>query len=158
MSASLQRSPSIIEPGPVGSKPFSYPRLVQPVLEQHCVRCHNDERQDGEIILTGEPEGHFTRSYNALAPMVPYSAWPRSEGDFRVVNSEPMTQPDHFGARASRLMEMLLQGHEGVELSAGDLDRLITWMDTNALFYGTFNPEDQARQQRGEPIASPILE
>ena len=41
---------------------------------------------------------------------------------------------------------------------AADFERLITWMDTNALFYGTFDPEDQRRQQRGEQIAGPALE
>jgi hypothetical protein len=33
-----------------------------------------------------------------------------------------------------------------------------TWMDTNVLFYGTFDPADQARQQRGERIAGPALQ
>jgi hypothetical protein len=33
-----------------------------------------------------------------------------------------------------------------------------TWMDANALFYGTFDPADQARQLRGERIAGPALE
>ena len=49
-------------------------------------------------------------------------------------------------------MKMLLAGHNKVKLSADDIDRLTTWMDANALFYGTFDPADQARQQRGERI------
>jgi hypothetical protein len=32
----LQRPPSRLEPDVDGSHPFSYPRLVQPVLDQHC--------------------------------------------------------------------------------------------------------------------------
>jgi len=43
-------------------------------------------------------------------------------------------------------------------LSPDDLERLVTWMDANALFYGTFDPADQARQQRGERIEGPKLE
>jgi hypothetical protein len=31
-------------------------------------------------------------------------------------------------------------------------------MDANALFYGTFDVDDQARQQRGERIEGPKLE
>jgi hypothetical protein len=31
-------------------------------------------------------------------------------------------------------------------------------MDTNALFYGTFAPEDQVLQQRGERITGAALE
>jgi hypothetical protein len=43
-------------------------------------------------------------------------------------------------------------------LSHDDIERLVTWMDANALFYGTFDPADQARQQRGERIAEPALQ
>jgi len=154
----LRRAPSPITPGPDGSKPFSYPLLVQPVLDKHCVRCHNPEKKDGGIALTGQPDGRYTVSYNVLAPRVPYSAWGGKPGDFRQVNSEPMTQPDFFGARASTLTQLLRKGHYDVRLSPEDWERLITWMDTNALFYGTFDPADQARQQRGERIPGPALQ
>lgn len=154
----LRREPSTITPGPEGSKPFSYPLLVQPVLDKHCVRCHNPEKPEGHVILTGQPQGRYTVSYNALAPRVPYSDWAGKPGDFRVVNSEPITRPGFFGARASSLMQLLRNGHYDVQLSPEDKERLVTWMDTNALFYGTFDPADQARQQRGERIAGPALE
>lgn len=153
----LRRGPSAITPGPDGSKPLSYPILVQPVLDRLCVSCHGGEgaaSPDGDdLVLTGAPSGHYTESYLALAKRVPYSAWGGLEA-----NSEPAAGPDHFGARASGLMKMLLAGHEGVALEAEDIDRLVTWMDANALFYGTFDPEDQTRQQRGERIAGPALE
>jgi hypothetical protein len=55
-------------------------------------------------------------------------------------------------------MQLLSEGHEGIQLSEGEYKRLIIWMDTNALFYGTFDPADQRRQQRGERIAGPKLE
>ena len=151
-----RREPSAIRPGPDGAKPFSYPLLVQPVLDRHCVACHRPEKAEGNVVLTGAPAGRYTVSYNALAPLVPHSAW--RDGDFRRTNSEPMSVPDFFGARGSRLMKMLLAGHEGVELTAEDIERLATWMDANALFYGTFDRQDQARQQRGQRIAGPALE
>lgn len=156
VALALQRSASTVAPGPDGSKPLSYPILVQPVLDAKCVECHNREKAGGDVVLTGEPEGRYTVSYNALAPRVPFSAW--QGGDFRRANSEPYTLPDFFGARGSKLMAMLLAGHEGVVLSSEDIERLATWMDANALFYGTFDPADQARQQRGERIAGPALE
>jgi hypothetical protein len=55
-------------------------------------------------------------------------------------------------------MQLLRKGHEGVQLSDEEFERLTTWMDANALFYGTFDPEDQRRQQLGERIAGPALE
>jgi len=153
MPMALCRAPSVIEPGPDGSKPFSYPILVQPVLDKKCVSCHNAKKPDGKVILTGEPQGRYTASYNALAPRVPFSAWGSISG-----NGEPATMPDRFGARASRVTKILLAGHYDVVLTPEEWDRLVTWMDTNALFYGTFDPADQARQQRGERIKGPAIE
>jgi cytochrome c553 len=149
-----QRPPATITPGPDGSKPFSYAILVQPVLDQHCVRCHRPGEAKGGIDLTGTPAGEFTTSYVALARRVPFSEWKGSPQ----ANSEPLTHPDLFGARASKLMALLLKGHEDVKLSDAEIERLATWMDANALFYGTFDPDDQKRQQRGERIAGPALE
>ncbi len=149
-----KREPSSITPAPDGSKPYSYPILVQPVLDKHCVSCHGGEKLEGDIDLTGIPEGQFSRSYNALASRVPFSQWQGTPQ----ANHEPMTHPNQFGARASTLMCLLLDGHEGVKLSAKEYERLITWMDANALFYGTFNPEGQGKQLRGERIAGPDLE
>ena len=74
------------------------------------------------------------------------------------INREPLTLPDEFGARGTGLMRDLLAGHEGVRLTPEEVERLATWMDANALFYGTFDEADQARQQRGERIAGPGLE
>jgi hypothetical protein len=158
IAAALKREPSTIEPGPDGSNPLSYPILVQTVLDKHCVKCHNRARPDGDVVLIGEPEGHYTVSYNALAPRVSYSAWGGRPGDFRQTNSEPLTRPGHFGARGSPLMKLLLDGHEGVVLSGEEIERLATWMDANGLFYGTFDRTDQARQRRGERIEGPKLQ
>jgi len=38
-----------------------------------------------------------------------------------------------------------------------EFERLVTWVDNNALFYGTFDPEDQKRQLRGEHIEGPVV-
>jgi hypothetical protein len=149
-----RREPSAIAPGPDGSKPLNYAILVQPILDRHCVECHGAEKPDGGINLTGAPAGEFTCSYNALAPLVPFSQWKGTPQS----NHEPLTPLDQFGSRASRLTELLLEGHEGVTLANDEYDCLVTWMDANALFYGTFDPEDQQRQRRGERIAGPALE
>ncbi len=144
-----QRPPSRIQPGPDGSRPFSYPRLVQPVLDRHCVRCH-DGKDPKRSVLTGEPEGAFSKSYNALVPMVSFSAWGRPEQ-----NLEPTTSPMRFGAVASPLTRLLDQGHGDVRLPPDDEERLITWMDANALFYGTFDPAEQRQQLAGQTIPGP---
>lgn len=145
----LRRPPSPIKPGPEGSRPFSYPLLVQPVLDRHCLPCH-DGKEPNRPVLTGEPENGFTKSYNALVSRVSFSAWNRPEQNF-----EPMTEPLRFGALGSPLAKMLDQGHHQVALSPADQERLNTWMDANALFYGTFDIEEQKKQLAGQRIEGP---
>jgi len=89
---------------------------------------------------------------------VPYSDWAGRAGDFRQVNREPLTPPDFFGARGCTLMQQLLSGHYDVALAADEVERLATWMDVNALFYGTFDSADQARQQAGQRISGPKIQ
>jgi hypothetical protein len=157
LAKALARPPSTIEPGPDGSRPLSYPILVQPVLDRRCVSCHGGEKPAGGADLTGKPRGRYTASYEVLARRVPFSQWD-GRPDFREANSEPVSIPGRFGARGSPLLEKLLAGHKEVRLEPGELERLITWMDANALFYGTFDHAAQARQQRGERIEGPGLE
>ena len=87
------KEPSEIAPGPDGSKPLSYPILIQPVLDRRCIECHNAKKPEGKVILTGEPEGTFTKSYNALIRQVAYTAWGMPHNNY-----EPLTEPDRFGA------------------------------------------------------------
>jgi len=34
------------------SEPVSYTAKIQPILNEHCVSCHNADRAEGKIILT----------------------------------------------------------------------------------------------------------
>jgi hypothetical protein len=128
------------------------------VLDRKCVACHNPEKPEGNVLLTGGREGRYTTSYNALVRYVPYSAWNGNAAPNLYRNGEPTSMPNRFGARGSKLMQELLAGHYGVSLVPEETERLATWMDANALFYGTFDPEDQVRQQWGKRIAGPKLQ
>ena len=119
------------------------------MLDRHCVTCH-DGKEPNRPVLTGEPEGAFTKSYNALVSRVSFSAWNRPEQNF-----EPMTEPLRFGALASPLAKMLDQGHGKVTLTPEEEERLNTWMDANALFYGTFDVNEQKKQLAGQVIDGP---
>ncbi|HRR57855.1 MAG TPA: hypothetical protein P5057_12920, partial [Acidobacteriota bacterium] len=97
----LRREPSTIEPGPEGTRPMSYPLLVQPVLDRHCVRCHDGSQGEWKAppVLTGEPEGAFTQSYASLKPFVRWYEW----GDKSI--REIGTEPGRSGADESRLLK-----------------------------------------------------
>ncbi len=68
----MKQEPSRIQPGPEGSKPFSFPVLVQPVLDRHCVRCHDGNEGEGksQLNLTSATQGQFSQSYESLKPYI----------------------------------------------------------------------------------------
>jgi hypothetical protein len=175
-ATAMRRPPSQIDPGPLGGRPFSYVRVVQPVLDKHCVRCHSGPKPKGPkgpkgavkgIDLTPAPHKGFVRSYWSLCG--DRSFWgagtnPRNAAEALVPrfggrNPVQVTPPGGmYGALGSRLIRMLRKGHNDVKLSADDLRRLAAWIDCNAVFYGTHHAEDRARELRGEPVAMPQIQ
>ena len=63
--------------------------------------------------------------------------------------------PGKFGARASKLFQLLEAGHHDVQLPPEDLRRITLWLDCNSEFYGSY--ENTEQQSRGL-IVYPILE
>lgn len=164
----LRQPPVAIEPGPFGGEPFSYVRVVQPVLDRHCVGCHSGEKPDGEFDLSGTVNGFFTRSYISLCGNAEdfFGTALNEQNASRALvprfgrrNQIQITPPGGmYGARGSRLIRLIQEGHYDVQLSPEELQRLGTWIDMNAIFYGVNNPEDQARQLRGEKLPMPEIQ
>lgn len=164
----MRRPPSKIKPGPFDGEPFSYVRVVQPVLDKHCVRCHSgDKAKKSGIDLTGTAHKGFTRSYYALCSGVdfrgagtnPKNAAKALVPMYGMRNQIQVAPPGGmYGARGSRLMKMLRKGHHEVKLSDAELRRLAKWIDCNAVFYGAYQPQRQAAQLRGEVLAMPELQ
>lgn len=78
---------------------------------------------------------------------------------FGARNQVQITPPGGlYGARGSRLMKLLRDGHEGVKLGADELRRVALWIDLNAIFYGVNLPEDQERIRRGELVGMPEVQ
>ncbi|MFI5382284.1 MAG: hypothetical protein ACHRHE_23560 [Tepidisphaerales bacterium] len=152
----LSRPPSTIEPGPDGTRPFGYPRLIQPVLNKHCISCHDGTQGDGKspLVLTGEPGRNFTRSYNSLKPYLRWYEW----GGASITG--PVTFPGRMGTDESRLTKILADATHApkLKLSREDRDRLYIWMDGNAPFYGTYSADELARQKDGKAVAVPVVQ
>lgn len=146
----LRREPSRIVPEVDGSAPVCYPRLVQPVLDRKCVKCHA-ENSDKAPPLDGEEAkmGHatYTVSYNSLVTKYGFYSYP----DYY------RSTPGQFGARASKLYGLLSKGHKNVKLSDEEMRRIVLWLDSVSLFHGVYEPEGQAAQLRGQQ-SRPTLE
>ena len=152
----LRRPPSQIERGPQGTLPMSYPLLVQPVLDRHCARCHDGGTGEGKAppILTSEPAGTFSRSYESLRPYVRWYEWGGSS------IQEIGTRPGHIGADESRVLRILKDAThaEHVDLPKDDYLRLCIWLDANAPFYGTYEKDTQVAQQAGHAVPPPTVQ
>lgn len=154
--AALDRGPSLIAPGPDGTRPYSYPRLVQPVLDRQCVRCHDGTQgtDKSPLVLSGEADGHFTRSYNNLRPYLRWYEW----GGNSITGA--VTHPGRMGADESRLTKILDDATHTrhVKLSAEDRQRIYLWLDGNVPFYGSYDQEAQRQQQAGRSIPPPSVQ
>jgi hypothetical protein len=134
-----------------GTRPLNFPELIQPILDQHCVECHETpkSREDGAPILAREPiERRWYASYRSLVG-----------GGHAFYNyGDPLRSiPGQVGARASKLYPMLAEGHNGVELSEEELHSFAVWLDLLSNFYGVYEAEGGLAQLQGQ-WAYPTLE
>jgi hypothetical protein len=147
--AAVLRPPSVIEPGPDGTKPFCYPRLIQPVLDEHCVRCHDGSSGSGKspLVLTDEPDERFSKSYNNLKE---YLRWP----------SDTVTRPGKLGADISPLSTILTGYEHGkyAELPDEQMRMLYIWLDSNVPFFGIYEEDDLLAQRMGLAVGPPPLQ
>ncbi|MDY0166547.1 MAG: hypothetical protein RBS80_08380 [Thermoguttaceae bacterium] len=139
----MRRPPALPRPQPGDAtvpRPLHYPADVQPILDAHCVRCHGGEKPEGNLVLTGELTTFFSRSYeeimrrNLIAYIQEFvGADPEAQKGY----VEPLG-PKALGSHASPLVHILRKGHHEVELSEAEWVRLITWVDANGPYYGSY--------------------
>ena len=142
----LRREPSKLVPDVDGANPFSYPRLVQPVLDRNCVGCHAKNAPKACNLAREPIQKKWYASYNSL---VKYG--------FTSYGENLRTTPGQFGALGSKLYGILAKGHYDVKLSPEDMHRITLWLDLCTMFYGVYEKEGGEAQLRGE-IAMPTLE
>jgi hypothetical protein len=154
----LQREPSRLTPGPAGTWPLRYDQLVQPVLDKHCVSCH----QPGAAGRSGGRETLGRKSASADSGAALRASGSENEKAARLdltaaksydsllgFGGEDLKKlafergrsiPGECTAAKSKLLALLnpKKGHEGVRLPGEDLNRLITWMDLYAQKLGCF--------------------
>lgn len=133
MTLAMRRRPDDIEPWYGPARGFSFKRDVQPVLDTHCVRCHDgspkgDKKRRPD--LRADEGGGFDRAYRALHP---YVRRPGPESDYHIL------PPMEYHASTSELVQMLEAGHHDVQLDAEAWDRLVTWIDLNVPCHGTWS-------------------
>jgi len=126
----LRRPPSKITPLSGMPEVFDFPRDIQPILDRHCVECHDYDRRDGGVILTGDRGPIFSHSYYTLTAFEFVS-----DGRDRVETNLP---PRSVGTSASPLMKMLDGSHYEAKLSPHEQDMIRYWIESAAAYPGTY--------------------
>jgi len=147
-------------------RPLHYPTDVQPVLDRHCVKCHNPKDAQGGLDLTGQPTQFFSASYENLITERRNGRKDRREPDLvpTIGENHPKTGNIHYlparslGSHNSLLIAMLapdkvhlhgdkdrlerlaklVKAHREIRLQPAELLKISNWVDTNAQYYGSY--------------------
>jgi hypothetical protein len=120
------------KPKPIDGIPqlFDFPRDIQPILDRHCVECHNPDNRSGKVLLTGDHGPIYSHSYMMLSTRKQFI-------DGR--NSNKTNHPPYaIGACKSPLMKMVLEGHNDVKLSEIEKKKIRFWIESAAAYPGTY--------------------
>jgi len=158
-SQAMRRGPRPLTPLYGPPRGFSFIREIQPILDEHCVRCHYETSREPTYGGAGQaadrPAGKPGRvepafSLKGIQKLDLPSARKWSDSylalaDRRVCNwinvqsAPPMLPPYTAGASQSRLVRMLEDGsHYGVKLSKPELDRFVVWIDILVPYAGDY--------------------
>lgn len=141
---------------------FSFPRVVQPVLDRHCVQCHDGQ---ADPDLSGDRTDYFNVAYENLARRGTQAEHGKdARGGMKEFGRNPYTSwiptynglesnileiaPKSWGSPVSPLADLLIAGHPDaqgnprIRLSDDEQLRILMWIDLNVPYYGT----SQSRQ------------
>ncbi|MBI5832817.1 MAG: hypothetical protein HZB16_10990 [Armatimonadetes bacterium] len=124
-------------PGEVVPRTVHYTTDVQPVWDKHCVTCHDGTKKQGDLDLSGELTEQFNRSYEQIIDKH-LAGNVVDEIGAKHGNIEA-TPPLTYGSPTSRLAKVLRGDHHGVKLSAAEWMHVVTWIDANAPYYGSWD-------------------
>jgi len=123
------------QPGDDGPRMVHYPLDVQTALDKHCVKCHSGDKPKGRLDLADEPTEPFSRVFDTLVGrrLISYRAVGFGRSQYRP--QPPLT----YGSHLSKIVERIRAGDPcKANLSREEFIRLVTWIDANAPYYGTY--------------------
>ncbi len=146
------RPPSKLTPGPVGSWPLRFDRLVQPVLDTRCVSCHRPDSDDAQAARTDLSPA---KAYESL---VGYGKPSLRDLVWAAYRQGSSTEGEGISARSAlrRLIEVA-PGHYEVQLTEEERERLYTWMDTYAQRLGHFDARQEEQLLELRQACSDLL-
>ena len=123
----LQREALPLDPPPWGAVPIAYEKVVQPVLDAKCVKCHGPHDKDGFDLSSQLDAEKIPASYRTLVS----GGWVHYLDCGWNSGGTEKRQALTFGTVRSKLWNTLDAGHHDVELSIDDIRRIKCWTDMN---------------------------
>jgi len=147
----MRKEPQKLEPFYGPPRGFSFPKEIQPILDRHCTRCHDQKgattpRKDEKtfsLLATPNAAGPSRRTwsdaYIALTDAKDDVGHPNKIVNWLNVQSVPSPLPPYYaGSSESKLIAMLDEGHRGVKLSKEDRDKIACWIDLLVPYCGDY--------------------
>ncbi|MFI3291918.1 MAG: hypothetical protein SNG27_00365 [Rikenellaceae bacterium] len=115
-------------------KNFSFMERVQPIFDQHCMKCHDFDPSDrGSLVLAGDKNPFFNAAYINLYVT----------GQLKLIGGGPAETQQAYAwgshkSNLTRIIENREQQHTKLKLSDEEKQTLYTWMDINGTYYPTY--------------------
>lgn len=128
MPMALRRKADLLPAEKDNPEVFSYIRDVQPLFNKHCLSCHDFGKSAGKkLILAGDRNPYFNASYIDLHVKKQVSCIGGGPAELQEAYS--------WGSHSSKLIQVLEEGHNGIQLSEDEMEILYTWIDLNGVYY-----------------------
>jgi hypothetical protein len=141
------------QPGDKGPRMVHYATDVQPALDKHCIGCHSGANPKGRLDLTGTPTAKWSRSYEnlILKGLVSYADCRSGRSHFESV--PPLT----LGSHRSKLPVQIRKAPCKTNLTQAEFVRIVTWIDANIPFYGTYRGRRDLKDRDAPDFRPPPL-
>ncbi len=170
MGTAYSRTPMDLEPMEWGGGGFDYARIVQPVFDKHCVKCHNSIDPPKNLDLTGGATDFFNVSYDCLAREKQGRAGTEFVNWIPTYNGHEQNilevTPKAWGSPQSKLAEVVLGKHLDEDgkprftMDEKSRRRVLAWIDLNVPYYGTSEtayPDNRGCRQIVPPQLNAVL-
>ncbi|TKG93940.1 hypothetical protein EYV94_14375 [Puteibacter caeruleilacunae] len=127
----LAKAPQKLNGWHGGVRQFGFMEEVQPVLNKHCVQCHDFNKKAGKkLLLAGDRNPYFNAAYIDL----------HMKRAIKTVGAGPAAIQEAYswGSHPSKMIKMIKKGHGNVKLTTEEMEILTTWIDLNAVYYSDF--------------------
>jgi len=125
----LRRPASRIEPIPGAPDVFDFPRDIQPILDKHCVSCHNYEKYAGRMVLTGDRGPWYSHAYVSLMSRGQVAHGRDAGGNL---------PPRAIGTGGSPLARLIAGDHYDARVAPPEAMRIRMWIESGAPYPGTY--------------------